>query len=80
MRSSQDKSERWEAPAQGQHAQTLQAMKRGRINERPNLALVIKEEEPGIHQGDGSCMGRTSLGLKLGERREEGWPQPKNSQ
>lgn len=75
MRSSQDNSECSEGSTQGQHAQTLQAMKRGRINERPNLDLVTKEEEPGIHHRDGSCVGRTCLRVYLGDLRDEGWRQ-----
>lgn len=80
MRSSQDNSECSEGSAQGQPAPTLQAIKRGRINECPNLDLVIKEEEPGIHQRDGSCVGRTCLRVCLCELREEGWRQSKNRQ
>lgn len=75
MRSSQDNSDSSEGSTQGQRVQTLQAMKRGRINECPNLDLVIKKEEPGIHQRDGSCVGRTCLRVCLDELREEGWRQ-----
>lgn len=70
MRASQDNcSQCLEGSTQGQGAETLQAIKRGRINECPNLDLVINKEEPGIHQQDDSGVGRTCLRLCLGKLR-----------
>lgn len=70
MRASQDNSsQRLEGSTQGQRAETLQAMKRGRINERPNLRLVINKEEPRMHQQDEAGVGRTCPRLRLGELR-----------
>lgn len=55
MRAGQDNSSQClKGSTQGQRAETLQAMKRGRINECPNLDLVINKEEPRIHQQDDS--------------------------
>lgn len=69
MRSSQDNSSQClEGSTQGRRAETLQAMKRGRINECPNLDLVINKEEPGIRQHDDSGVGR-GLRLHLGKLR-----------